>query len=61
VLHEIDEQRADMTRIVTAGINEESIEVMTEALMRMKATLTQEAHASRRGAEPAEAEAREAV
>jgi DNA-binding MarR family transcriptional regulator len=61
VLHEIDEQRADMTRIVTAGINEESIEIMTEALMRMKATLTQEAHASRRGAEPAEAEAREAV
>jgi MarR family transcriptional regulator, transcriptional regulator for hemolysin len=61
VLHEIDEQLADMARIVTAGINEEAIEVMTEALMRMKATLTQEAHASRRSADPAETDAREEV
>jgi len=61
VLHEIDEQLADMAHIVTAGINEEAIEVMTEALMRMKATLTQEAHASRRGADPAETDAREEV
>jgi MarR family transcriptional regulator for hemolysin len=61
VLHEIDEQRADMTRIVTAGIDEHSIGIMTEALMRMKATLTQEAHASRRGADHAETEARETV
>src|ERR1700684_2053362 len=61
VLHEIDEQRADMTRFVTAGIDEDSIEVMTDALMRMKATLTQEAHASRRGADHADSEAREAV
>ncbi|MFL5280187.1 MAG: MarR family winged helix-turn-helix transcriptional regulator [Rhodopila sp.] len=51
VLHEIDEQRADMTRIVTSGISEESIETMTEALLRMKATLTQESHAARRGAD----------
>ena len=58
VLHEIDEQRADMTRLVTVGIDEHSIEIMTEALMRMKATLTQEAHASRR---PADAETRETV
>ncbi|MEA2725663.1 MAG: MarR family transcriptional regulator, transcriptional regulator for hemolysin [Acetobacteraceae bacterium] len=61
VLHEIDEQRADMTRIVTAGIDDDSIEIMTEALVRMKSTLTQEAHASRRGADPAETEAREVV
>lgn len=61
VLHEIDEQRADMTRIVTAGISEQSIESMTEALMRMKATLTQESHASRRGTEQADADARETV
>ena len=61
VLHEIDDQRAEMTRMVTARIDPESIEIMTEALMRMKATLTQEAHASRRGADPAEAEARESV
>ena len=61
VLQEIDCQRADMTRIVTAGIEEESIETMTEALIRMKAILTQDSHASRRGADPAEADAREAV
>jgi MarR family transcriptional regulator for hemolysin len=61
VLHEIDDQRADMTRIVTTGINEESIEIMTEALMRMKATLLQEVHAARRGSDPVAAEAREAV
>ena len=61
VLHEIDVQRTDMTRIVTAGITEDSIEIMTEALMRMKATLTQEAHPSRRIVEPADSEARETV
>lgn len=59
VLHEIDDQRADMTRMVTAGIDEDSIEIMTEALVRMKATLTQEAHASRRSPDPAVSEARE--
>src|SRR3954469_14505477 len=51
VLQEIDEQRTDMTRIVTSGISEESLETMTEALLRMKATLTQESHAARRGAD----------
>ena len=61
VLHEIDHQRAAMTRMVTAGIDENTIEILIEALMRMKATLTQEAHASRRSADPAVAEAREAV
>jgi DNA-binding MarR family transcriptional regulator len=60
-LQEIDLQRADITRIVTAGIDKESLEIMTEALIRMKATLTQDSHASRRGTDPAEAEAREAV
>ncbi len=59
VLHEIDDQRADMTRMVTAGIDEDSIEIMTEALVRMKATLTQEVHASRRSADPTVTEARE--
>ena len=47
--------------MVTVGIDENSIEIMTEALIRMKATLTQEAHASRRGADSAVAEAREVV
>jgi MarR family transcriptional regulator, transcriptional regulator for hemolysin len=61
VLREIDRQLADITRIATAGIDKNSIEIMTEALMRMKATLTQDSHASRRGAESVEADVREAV
>jgi MarR family transcriptional regulator, transcriptional regulator for hemolysin len=61
VLHEIDDHRADMTRIVTAGIDENSLELMTEALMRMKATLAHESHAARRGADHADAETQEAV
>src|SRR6195952_82144 len=61
VLHEIDDQRADMTRMVTVGIDKKSLEMMTEALVRMKATLTQEAHASRRGTDSAVTEAREVV
>src|SRR6195952_1956162 len=61
-LHEIDDHRADMTRIVTAGVDENSLEIMTEALIRMKATLTQEAHAARRGAaDHADVETQEAV
>jgi DNA-binding MarR family transcriptional regulator len=61
VLHEIDEQRADMTRLVTAGIDESSIEIMTEALIRMKATLTQDAHALRKGAWQSATETQESV
>ena len=61
VLHEIDDHRADMTRIVTAGIDEESVENMIEALVRMKATLTQDSHAARRATDSAETETREAV
>jgi MarR family transcriptional regulator for hemolysin len=61
VLDEINQQRADMASTLTAGIDEDSIDIMTEALLRMKATLTQEAHAARRHSEPAQAEAREAV
>ena len=58
VLHEIAEQRADMARMLTAGIDDESLDTMTEALLRMKATLT-EVHAARRHADSAET--REAV
>ena len=47
VLHEIDDQRTEMTRMVTVGIDETTIEIMTEALMRMKATLAHDAHPSR--------------
>jgi DNA-binding MarR family transcriptional regulator len=50
VLDEIDEHRADMTRIITAGIDRGSLDIMTEALLRMKATLIHEAHAARRNA-----------
>jgi DNA-binding MarR family transcriptional regulator len=60
VLHEINEQRTDMARILTAGIDAYSLDIITEALLRMKATLTQEAHAGRRHTEAA-AETRETV
>jgi len=59
VLREIGRQRAEMTRVVTVGIDENSIQIMTEALLRMKATLTQEAHASRRGVDSTVTEVRE--
>lgn len=57
VLYEMDGHRADMTRILTTGIDEETLETMTEALLRMKSTLTHDSHA-RRGAD---AETREEV
>ena len=60
-LGEIEKQRAGMAHMVSAGINENSIEIMTEALMRMKATLTQEVHASRNRTEPSDTHARETV
>ena len=58
VIHEIDDHRADMTRIVTEGINEKDLETMTEALLRMKSTLTQDMRAKSHGADT---ETREAV
>jgi DNA-binding MarR family transcriptional regulator len=58
VIHEIDDHRADMTRIVTEGINEKDLETMTEALLRMKSTLTQEMRGKNQGADT---ETREAV
>lgn len=61
VLGEIDRHRAEMTRMVSEGIDDETLEVMIEALLRMKSTLTQDAHAARRPAFTAEAEARETV
>lgn len=60
VLQEIDEQRGEMTQMLTEGISEGALEAMTEALLRMKATLTQELHAARRGADTHET-ARESV
>jgi DNA-binding MarR family transcriptional regulator len=58
VLREIDSQREQMRARVTHGLDEATIETMTEALLTMKATLTQETHSLRRYA-PAEPEARE--
>jgi MarR family transcriptional regulator, transcriptional regulator for hemolysin len=50
VLREMDGQRADMRRLVTQGLDNTTIESMTEALLTMKATLTQGSHACRREA-----------
>jgi DNA-binding MarR family transcriptional regulator len=55
VLCDIGHQRADITRMVTAGIDEDTIDTLTGALLKMKTVLVQELHAARRGAEPAEA------
>jgi DNA-binding MarR family transcriptional regulator len=57
VLRDIDCQRAEITTMVTAGIADETVDVVTEALLRMKTTLVQEAHAARRGADDAHGEA----
>jgi MarR family transcriptional regulator for hemolysin len=57
-LEDINLQRADMTQIVTTGIDQPTLDTITQALLRMKATLTQDAHPTRR---QAEIEVREAV
>lgn len=59
VLREIDHQRTDMIGRLTDGIDDESLETLTEALIVMKATLIQDSHAARRGGEPADTDARE--
>jgi len=61
VLHEIAEQRTEMTRTVSRGIEPDTLDMMIEALLRMKSTMTQEAHPSRRGAQPTDSDTREAV
>jgi DNA-binding MarR family transcriptional regulator len=58
VLREIDRQREQMRDRVTCGLDETIIETMTEALLTMKTTLTQESHPLRRYA-PAVSEAQE--
>jgi MarR family transcriptional regulator, transcriptional regulator for hemolysin len=65
VLREIARQRAEMSRMVTAGIDDETIDTLTGTLLRMKLVLIQEAHAARRTADAGEtqpeAEATEAA
>ncbi len=58
VLREIDRQREQMRALVTDGLDEATIDTMTEALITMKTTLIHEAHPPRRFP-PVEAEARE--
>ncbi len=55
VLRDINMQRADMASLVTDGIDEDSQTIMTEALLRMKTTLTRDSHAARRATEAREA------
>jgi DNA-binding MarR family transcriptional regulator len=58
VLREIGRQRAQMRTLVTSGLDEATIDTMTEALHTMKLTLTHEAHPLRRDSS-VETEARE--
>ena len=47
-LREISQQRSEMARMVTNGVDEDSQTIMIEALVRMKATLTRDSHPTRR-------------
>jgi MarR family transcriptional regulator for hemolysin len=58
VLREIGRQREQMRALATDGLDEATLETMTEALLKMKTTLSQEAHPLRRFA-PIEVEAQE--
>jgi hypothetical protein len=58
VLVEIDLQRSEMRALLTDGLDDATIETMTEALLTMKSTLIHDAHPPRRYS-PVEAEARE--
>jgi len=59
LLHEIHRHRAEIMNRLTQGINGDELETLLETLLRMKATLVQEAHGARRGIEETEPEARE--
>jgi len=58
VLREIDRQRALMRGLITTGLDQATLETMTEALLKMKTTLTHDAHPTRRFSS-VEAEAQE--
>jgi len=61
MLDEIYAMRTELTRILTNGVETDALDTLTEALLRMKSNLTQEAQAVRRGAELGVAAARESV
>jgi MarR family transcriptional regulator, transcriptional regulator for hemolysin len=56
-LREIDLQRAEIIRMLTAGLDKKTLHAMTETLVAMKGTLTARRADPERGPEPAEAEA----
>jgi MarR family transcriptional regulator for hemolysin len=58
VLREIDRQRTEMRDLLADGLDESTIETMTEALLTMKSTLVHDVHPLRRYT-PNETEARE--
>lgn len=58
VLREIDRQRAEMRELLIDGLDNSTIETMTEALLTMKSTLIHDAHPPRRYT-PVETEVRE--
>ena len=61
MLREIDRQRAEIAGILTAGLDEATLDQMTEALLHMKATLTLGPRPQRRAVEitPIQTPARE--
>jgi MarR family transcriptional regulator, transcriptional regulator for hemolysin len=58
VLLEIDRQRTQMRAMATDGLDEPTLETMTEALLTMKTTLSHDVHPPRRFG-PVEVDARE--
>src|SRR5579863_9250601 len=60
VLQEINQQRSEMAALLTGGVNDDSLTIMIEALVRMKATLTRDSHPGRRATEPRQPEADQA-
>jgi MarR family transcriptional regulator, transcriptional regulator for hemolysin len=61
VLQDINEQRADISRHLSAGVDRHALDTMTEALLRMKANLTHDVHAARRAGDADTVDTREAV
>lgn len=57
VLCDIGRHRAEITHMVTAGLDNDTIDTLTGTLLRMKTVLIQEAHAARRAGDPADSHA----
>jgi DNA-binding MarR family transcriptional regulator len=61
VLREIADQRAEMTRTVSKGLDRHTLDSMIETLLRMKATMSHDSNPNRRGAIPHDSLTRETV